>query len=248
MKFKEYLSESINDKGIMKAIILGGLSASGKTTIINKIITDGSFPISIPNTDIWTEYYKGEYESNRLKIKKLTSTQMMFAINSLLPIYIDTVSGNISIFKRRVNELKNMGYDIKMVFVETDIDIALKRVIKRNKETKRQVPIEFIKDTYNKFYCKGKYKTPGCTDSITQFASVLGEKPIIIKGDVISFDKTSQKIYNKVVKFLNSSVKNKKGKILLDFMRKEGYKYYNDIPKEWLIGHGYPRLNDITYY
>ena len=86
MKFKEYLSESINDKGIMKAIILGGLSASGKTTIINKIITDGSFPISIPNTDIWTEYYKGEYESNRLKIKKLTSTQMMFAINSLLPI------------------------------------------------------------------------------------------------------------------------------------------------------------------
>lgn len=248
MKFKEYLTESINDKGIMKAVILGGLSGSGKSTVVNTIITDGAFPIVTSNTDKWTDHFEGDYITHRPKIKHLTSTQLINSLNSLLPIYIDTVSGNISIFKRRVNELRNIGYDVKMVFVEIDIETSLKRLENRNKQQNRQVDPQFAIDTFNRFYCKGEFKTPGCIDNIQQYSSVLGEKPIIVKGDVLSFDKTAKKIYNKVVNFLKAPIKNKKGKLLIDFMKKNGYKYYNDVPEEWLVGHGFPKLKDIVYY
>ncbi len=248
MKFKQYLKESINDKGIMKAIILGGLSGSGKTTVINTIITDGSFPIVTSNTDKWTEHYQGDYETNRPKIKHLTQVNLLNSINSLLPIYIDTVSGNISIFKRRVNELRNIGYDIKMVFVKINLKTSLDRLDKRNKSQQRQVDPQYAIDTFNRFYCKDKYKTPGCIENMKQYTSILGEKPIIVNGDVITFDKTSKKVYNKVVQFLNAPLKNPKGKKLLDYMKKNGYKYYNDVPEEWLRGHGYPRLTEIVYY
>jgi len=50
------------------------------------------------------------------------------------------------------------------------------------------------------------------------------------------------------MKYLGSPIKNKKGKKLIDHMKKNGYKYYREIPEEWLIGNGYPRLKDLIYY
>jgi predicted ABC-type ATPase len=250
MKFQEYLTESINDKGIMKAIILGGLSASGKSTVIRTVMLDGSFPIAISNTDKWTEYYSGgDWAKIGGKVKQLSNKDIQRYINSLRPVYVDSVSGNMTIFSRRVNILKALGYDVKMVFVKTGKRTSIKRVLDRNKGQSRQASTDFIKDTFDKFYCKGEYDTKGCTDSIAQYTKFLDEPPIIVDAnDNMLIDDVVKKIHNKVVGFLKSPIKNKKGKLLIDYMRKNGYKYYNEVPEEWLQGHGFPRPKDISYY
>jgi hypothetical protein len=51
MKFNQYLTEGINDKGIFKAIFMGGSSASGKSYVI-KQISSGSISPRLVNTDI----------------------------------------------------------------------------------------------------------------------------------------------------------------------------------------------------
>jgi len=56
MKFKDYIMEGINDKGIFKAIMMGGSSASGKSYVISQI-TSGQINPKIVNTDTWVEHY-----------------------------------------------------------------------------------------------------------------------------------------------------------------------------------------------
>ena len=250
MKFSQYIQESINDKSIMKAVILGGLSASGKSTILRTVMMDGSIPIGISNTDKWTEYYHGgEWSKIGGQVKHLSNKVMQNYINSLRPIYIDTVSGNMTIFRRRIDILKNLGYDVRMVFVKTGKRTAIKRLLNRNKSQERQVDPKFTRDTFDKFYCKGEYKSKGCMDSISQFTKILDEPPIIIDtNDNMLIDNVIKKVHNKVVGYLKSPIKNPKGKLLIDFMRKEGYKYYSEVPEEWLVGNGFPRPKDVSYY
>ncbi len=245
MRFKQYITESINDKGIMKAVILGGLPTAGKTTVIKSIISNGSFPIGVPDGDYWTEKHNDQWTERE---KFLTNSQYLMTINGLRPIYIDTVSGNPEDFKNRVRDLRDVGYDVTMVFVDLDLSSALERNTKRNKEQVRQVPDRFIKNTFDKFYMKGKYDTIGATPMFKQFSKILGKKPIVVDGKDLSWNDTNKKVYNKVTKFLSSPIKNKKGKQLVDYMRKKGYKYYMDVEDEWLIGHGYPRLQSLSYY
>jgi len=248
MRFQNYINESINDKGILKAVMLGGMPAAGKTTIVKKIITDGSFPIKVVNTDKWTEHFGGDYVHNKTAIKKLSKTDYILTLNSLLPLYLDTTSGNLGIFKKRTDELKQMGYDVAMVFADIDVDTAIERVKERNKKIKRQVDIEFIRQKYDTFYDSGKYKSITDTPFYKQLTSILGSRPIVVNTKDLSWNTINKKIYNKVVKYLGSGIKNPRGQKLVDFMKKNGYKYYKDIPEEWLMKNGYPRLQDITYY
>jgi len=134
MRLQRFINESINDKGKLKALILGGLPAAGKSTIIKKIISDGTYPIKVLNTDKFTEFFDGDYVNNRTQIKKLSKKEFIQGVDSLLPLYFDTVSGNMSIFKRRINELRNIGYDVEMIFADIDYETALERVLARNKK------------------------------------------------------------------------------------------------------------------
>ena len=54
MNFKTFLNESINDKGIFKAIFLVGIPGSGKSYTASKL--NGVISPKIVNTDIAVEY------------------------------------------------------------------------------------------------------------------------------------------------------------------------------------------------
>lgn len=247
MRFKLYITESINDKGVLKAVILGGLPAAGKSTIAQKIISDGYYPISVINTDKWTEFYGGDYKSNRSKIKRLTKVDFVNTVNSLLPIYIDSVSGDMQTFKRRIDELKRIGYDVQMIFADIDYLTSLKRVLNRNKNQPRKVDPSYVKDKFDTIYGGGSYTSIKDTPVFKQYSSIIGTKPIVVDAKDLSWNKLNKKVYNEVMRFLGSSVKNKRGKKLIDYMRKNGYKYYNEVPEEWLKNNGYPLLKEITY-
>ncbi len=162
--FKEYLQEGINDKGIFKAVFLSGIPGSGKSYTINKI-SDGTFEPRIVNTDKMVEFIDPDNgkEFNRIildKSKVLTKSQLLLFIDSMLPLVIDGTSSNAGNLIQRMAALESIGYDIAMVWVNTDVETAIKRAAARE----RNVDADFIKRVNdksgeNKSFFKSKFST-----------------------------------------------------------------------------------------
>ena len=216
MKFKQFLTEGINDKGIFKAIIMAGTAGSGKSFVISKI-KSGQIEPRIVNTDTWTEFLKAygneKWKEYQEKIKLLTTEQLMLYLNSMLPLWIDGTSANPPNTLKRTGILKSLGYDVGMVWVDTSLETSLKRAEKRE----RPVEPQFIKDMYKKIqgfkdYYKSEYKF---------FVSIKNDD-----GELT--DKIILKAFRKTTGFFNSPVKNPIGQTKIEEMKKSGHKYLID--------------------
>lgn len=153
MKFSDYLSESINDKGIFKAVFFAGSPGSGKSYVAKQITSGGIAP-RIVNTDKAYEYlvktagaeFTGAADQYVDRAMVLTQTSLVNYINGVLPLYIDGTSNSPSALFQRMGILESFGYDVAMVFINTDLDVALQRAATRD----RFVPPEFIKTVHDK--------------------------------------------------------------------------------------------------
>ena len=164
---EDTLQESVYDKGIFKAVFLGGIPGAGKSYTISKI-TDGSISPQIVNFDKYAEYLGkvlgikdvGGYVEKTFidKAKSMTISQLSLYINSMLPLFIDSTSNKINRAVYRDGVLKMFGYDTAMVWVDTPYETALKRIQQRE----RSVPEAFVKAVYdvqqeNKEYYKSHF-------------------------------------------------------------------------------------------
>lgn len=158
MKFDDFLlMESINDKGIYKALFVIGSAGAGKSYTINKL--QGTISPKIVNTDRFLEFYakkiavKSTSENWRTlfrdKSKQTTSLMTYNYINGMLPLFIDSTSNNVENIISRAAVLESIGYDVGYIFVNTDIETALKRVSERNNGV-REVDLDFVKTTHEK--------------------------------------------------------------------------------------------------
>lgn len=207
--FKTYLSESVNDSGIFKALFMGGLPGSGKSYTISKI-TDGKIEPRIVNTDKMSEFLA---KINKTKLSKdlapeklnaildtskhLTKNQLVNYINSMLPLLSDGTSTSINNILRRRGQLESVGYDCGMVWVNTSLETAIDRAQKRD----RHVDVEFIKHVHelseeNKSFFKSKF----------EFFLEINNND----GDLT--DQVIQEAYKKVKYFYTEAVKNPIGK------------------------------------
>jgi predicted kinase len=170
--FKQFIDESINDKGALKAIFLAGTPGAGKSYTASKI--SGGIEPRVVNTDKMLEFLAkknnvslkhdgtensdSQYRELVDKSKHLTKSQLVQYINSMNPLIIDGTSSNINNLVQRVGMLEFFGYDVGMVWVDTDFDTAVSRVMQRD----RTVPVEVIEKVYqqaeeNKEYYKSKF-------------------------------------------------------------------------------------------
>jgi predicted kinase len=205
MKLTELiLSESLNDKGIFKAVFFAGTPAAGKTYTLGKI-TDGAIQPRIVNTDKFYEFLGnitgidlGETGSADVKAElvdkstQLTKSQLKLYLNSMLPLFIDGTSSNINNILRRVGILESLGYDVAMIWIDASLETSLSRAKERN----RHVSPEFIKRAHelseeNKIFYESKF---------SNFYSV--------KNDGELNNEAIEKAYKKVASFFSSSVKN----------------------------------------
>jgi len=220
MRFKESLTESINDKGILKAVFMAGHPGAGKSYVISKVKAGGIEP-RIFSADTWTEFLKvgnnKDWEQLKSKIKNISIGQMTNNINSMLPVFVDGTSANSTRIFVRDAILEKFGYDSMMIWVNTSLETALKRAEEREKKIGRHVDPDFIRKAYetvNKL--KPIYKS-----HFKHFIEVNNDE-----GELT--DKAILKAFRKATGFFTSPVKNKRGSETVAKMKENGWKYLDD--------------------
>jgi len=217
--FGEYLTESINDIGIFKSGWILGSPGSGKSYTLKKI-KSGSIEPRIINTDKVFSLYKGEWNNwakIQYKVKILNKKIYTLYINSMLPLFIDSTSTSPQAILRRKSILDSLGYDTDfLVFINTDLDIALERASKRE----RKVDSEFIKYSHQrseeaKQYLRSKFK---------YFIEINNNDGELTNDVILS-------AYKKLIRYYNSPIENPIGQnIKKDLLEIKG-KYYTDLEK-----------------
>lgn len=220
--FKQYMTESINDKGILKALFVVGIPGAGKSYTVSKLT--GTISPRIVNTDRATEFLSKKYKmpSNsetwksffRDRTRPVTSEALFNYLNSMLPLFVDGTSNDASNILARAGLLESVGYDVGMVFINVNLDVAIDRAKERGEKINRMVDEDFIRKVYeeseiNKEYFKGKFS----------FFREVSNNPGELDNAAI------QKIYKQVAGFYNEPVDNPVGVRTLEKLReaKEGY-------------------------
>jgi predicted ABC-type ATPase len=216
----DLILESINDKGILHACFMAGMSGSGKTYTIKKI-SDGTIDPRIVNTDKMTEFLKAfnydKWFDVADTIKKTTKNQLVLYLNSMLPLWCDGTSAKPNAVMRRNGILKSIGYDTALIWIDTSLETAIERSNKRKEDGGRDVPEDQVIKMHKQLQGLKKYYST----EFNNFTEILNDE-----GELI--DKVIIQAYKKMSKFYNSSLKNPIGKHLIKNMEKNGHKYLID--------------------
>jgi predicted kinase len=204
------INESINDRGIFKAVVMAGIPGSGKSYLINQI-KSGSIEPKVVNVDRFTEFLNiHDIMSVYDRSKQLTKNQLVQYLNGMLPLFIDTTGGNTERLKIRLNILDQIGYDYAMVFVNTSLETSLERASKRE----RKVEPDVIKKYYEKLE---KYKSD--VKGYFSFSIEINNDKDELTDEVIN------KAFNRISYFYDSQIENPIGQERYDLMRENGWKY-----------------------
>ena len=168
MKTFQDLQEGLNDPNIFKAFFLAGGPGSGKSYVVRK--TTGGTGLRIVNSDDLFEKYlkdagfdmdmstvkaereKEERDKMRDRAKKLTRTRMGDVttgkggyLEGRIGLIIDGTGKDYEKIAKQATQLKQLGYDVHMIFVNTSLDTALERNAKRE----RTVPTDVATRSWN---------------------------------------------------------------------------------------------------
>ena len=222
MSFYEFLNESINDKGLFKAVFVVGPPGSGKSYTLSKLT--GNIEPRIVNTDIALEYMSKKLgitaSSENWKTvfrdttKRMTSNKLFSYLDGMLPLFIDGTSNNTSNILQRACILESLGYDVAMIFVNTDIETAKKRAKDRAQKINREVDEEFIENVYkssevNKEFFRNKF---------SNFYEINNNS-----GELT--DEVILNAYRKVQSFYSSPLSNPIGVSSIEKLKEEKQKY-----------------------
>ena len=168
--FEQFLGEGINDPGILKAFFMAGGPGSGKSYVAGELFglpKDSSASVSydlglkLVNSDAAFELLlkKANIDMAELmdikdkdpaawqdamqirdKAKKITKGTQKMYIQGRLGMVIDGTGKNYKKIEGQVKELRELGYDCYMVFVNTSKEVALDR----NNNRPRKLPEDMV--------------------------------------------------------------------------------------------------------
>ena len=243
MNFKSYhqLTEGINDKFLFKALFIVGVAASGKSTVSTPL----KFYAKHIDVDRPQEYYSEKYDLSLAKDgdvagkrrireigKRVTTEELVNYVEGMLPMVINVVGDDIERTKARVKMLRDFGYDVGMIYINADIENALRRVLARrygkNNNMHRHISTEHVYDSYRKLISNVKKYQDMLYDGVEENQELLDFYMQIQNNGFIG-DETITKVHKESQKFFNSPVKNGKGKEILEKLKAEKKKSLTDI-------------------
>ena len=204
------LTEGVYDQGIFKAVFTAGGPGSGKSFTASSLF---GIPETMPfvsaaglkgvNSDSTFEAYLNKAgighdmtkmspqqftkaQELRNKAKKVTAQRMITYINGKLGMMIDGTGKDYDKIAKKVKLLRSIGYDCYMVYVNTSLEIALKR----NSARARKVPEDIVKSSWQ-----------DVQSNLGKFQTLFGRSSMLV------VDNSEYKAFNKeVVKAANSFV------------------------------------------
>lgn len=205
------LTEGIYDPGIFKAFFCAGGPGSGKSYVAKKIGAT-AMGLKIVSSDTILEYFakKDNFSLDmndpevykivlvhREKAKELTSKKMDLFIQGRLGLVIDGTGKDFNKIKRMADLLKNIGYDTHMIFVNTSLETAMERNMKRD----RSLPDKVVKE----FWLQVQ-------SNIGKFQNYFGSSNFIVVDNNNANEDVFVKVMKQIKKLIDKPVENYKAK------------------------------------
>lgn len=216
--FKDYLeiSEGVNDPAIFKAVFLAGGPGSGKSFIVGKtgltsmgfkvVNSDDAFEAAMKKAGMEMSpdnIFSIQGQEIRGKAKDVTAVKQALYVKGRLGLVIDGTGKDIDKLKKQANLLKKIGYDVAMIFVNTDLDTALER----NRARERSLP-----DAEVEKYWKTIQKNTGA------FQTIFGKKNFLVVDNSTGkdYEKETLRAYRDVRKFAEREPENRYARKWID--------------------------------
>ena len=195
--FEQHLSEGIHDPSIFKAVFLAGGPGSGKSFIVGKTALS-SLGMKVINSDEFFEralakagmkptpedIYSEKGQELRNQAKALTGKYMDHALNGRLGLVIDGTGKDYDKIVKQAEKLKKIGYEVAMIFVNTNLESAQAR----NKKRARTLPEKEVATMWQ-----------GVQDNIGKFQNYFGAKMFIIdNSDGANYEGAILSTYRKI--------------------------------------------------
>ena len=150
-KFQQYITEGVYDPSIFKAFFLAGGPGSGKSFVsksalsgmgLKVINSDSAFESKLKKEKMSIDFAAHDEkeiikrDNIRSKAKQVAGMQLSMALAGRLGIIIDSTARNVEKTEIEAKNLRAIGYDIHMVFVNTSLEVALER----NRNRPRKLP------------------------------------------------------------------------------------------------------------
>ena len=210
--FKTFLNEGVNDPAIFKAVFLAGGPGSGKSFIVGKTgLTSMGYRVSNSDDAFEAGLKKAGLEMSpenifsikgqelRGKATAITKTRLEMYIKGRLGLVIDGTGKNLEKMKTQAKDLKKIGYDVAMIFVNTDLETAMAR----NRARARKLPDDMVKEYWQEIQ-----------NNIGAFQTLFGKKNFLVVDNSDGKDWTSETLraYKDVTRFTEAPIDNAKSK------------------------------------
>ena len=158
MKEFNELQEGLQDPNIFKAFFLAGGPGSGKSYVVRK--TTGGTGLRVVNSDDAFEHMLKKAglslkmpdeeqvprDAVRDRAKRVTAKRQDNYIDGRIGLIIDGTGRDYDKIAKQATELKQIGYDVHMIFVNTSLDVALQRNAERPRSVQEPIVVKSWKD------------------------------------------------------------------------------------------------------
>ena len=204
----QYIEEGVNDPAIFKSVFLAGGPGSGKSFIVGKtglpqlgfrvVNSDDAFEVMMKKAGksmTSDEIFSDEGQAIRGRAKAQTRLKQDIYMKGRLGLVIDGTGKDVNKIIKQAKELQDLGYDTKMILVNTDIETAIKRDAQRSRSLGKKKVTEYW-NTVQK--------------NIGALQTVFGKKNFMIvdNSEGKDYQKETLRAYRDVKKFINKSPEN----------------------------------------
>jgi cytidylate kinase len=218
--FESYLEEGINDPAIFKAVFLAGGPGSGKSFVVKKtglasmgfvvINSDDAFERALKKAGLSTtpeDIFSVQGQEIRGGAKTLTANRQETVLKGRLGVVVDGTGRDYDKIQKQAQILKDIGYDVGMIFVNTDMETALER----NRQRERILPDDQVEKMW-----KDVQKNMG------KFQRFFGQNFQIVDNSIDSnFESEIQSAYKMMGEFAKKTIMNPKAKKWIEQEKKK---------------------------
>ena len=223
---KSYIANEIFGVGhkVVSSVAASGLKLVNSDPAFEKGLKDNGINpkdlgrIEREEPELWDMITAKSKTSIRGKAKELSDKQKAFYEAGRLGMIIDGTGDEVTKIKKKKDHAESLGYDCYMVFVNTSLEVALKR----NAERDRTLPEDLVKKIWK-----------DCQNNLGAFQGMFGSNFIIV--DNTSYSKNVYTSTNKKtgkVSTYDKPIAANIQKSIDQFLNKP---IYNPIGKKWIL-------------